>query len=79
MWQQVQDDDNKVGNYDNQGDLGENRSDNDDNQDDSDDSYSDNDQWLYIDLGLQTGWGLYGNYLFFAVVFVGDLNKQNNI
>ena len=48
MWQQVQDDDNKVGNYDNQDDSDENRSDKDDNQDDSDDSYSDNDQWLLI-------------------------------
>ena len=33
MWQQVQDDDNKVGNYDNQDDSDENHSDNDDNQD----------------------------------------------
>ena len=34
---------------------------------------------MIIDLGLQTGWGLYGNYLFFAFVFVEDQNKQNNL
>ena len=35
-------------------------------------------QWsIIIDLGLQTGWGLYGNYLFFAFVFVEDPDKQN--
>ena len=79
MWQQVQDDDNKVGNYDNQGDLGENRSDNDDNQDDSDDSYSDNDQWLLIWVCRQGGVCTGTTYIFFAFVFVEDLNKQNNL
>ena len=34
---------------------------------------------MIIDLGLLTGWGLYGNYLFFAFDFVEDLDKQNNL
>ena len=34
---------------------------------------------MIIDLGLLTGWGLCGNYLFFAFDFVEDLDKQNNL
>ena len=34
---------------------------------------------MIIDLGLQTRWGLYGNYLFFAFDFVEDPDKQNNL